>query len=140
MCEKQGSSVPHARGDEPADRYAPQAAVCVFPTHVGMNRLGKRQNMGLKTCSPRTCGMNRSRPRADFFPISVFPTHVGMNREGNHPSLDKGYVFPTHVGMNRYDPQIQGRRDLRVPHARGDEPTLSLLETNPIRCSPRTWG
>ena len=30
--------IPHTRGDEPVDGETLQAAICVFPTRVGMNR------------------------------------------------------------------------------------------------------
>ena len=48
-------------------------------------------------------------------------------------------VFPTHVGMNRDTTDFVGING-SVPHARGDEPGDSLAITQPITCSPRTWG
>ena len=48
-------------------------------------------------------------------------------------------VFPTHVGMNR-PYSICPPDDMRVPHARGDEPQAEALLARISECSPRTWG
>ena len=49
---------------------------------------------------------------------SVFPARAGMSPEGKHN-----------------DPQVQ-----RVPRASGDEPIMSKLTTEDLRCSPRERG
>ena len=46
---------PHACGDEPADnRYRPMGST-VHPTHVGMNRLAKKEWAG-EMSKPHRCG------------------------------------------------------------------------------------
>ncbi len=67
--------------------------------------------------SPRTWGWTGQRLAGED-PYQAFPTHVGMDRV-------------------RWYRRIEG---FRVPHARGDGPTLRWSCRPPRRRSPRTWG
>ena len=40
-CDSSSISVPHKRGDEPANNRSDASLPCVFPTSVGMNRLAR---------------------------------------------------------------------------------------------------
>ena len=151
------SCVPHARGDGPHLRkHLPRTSVCsprtwgwtvngtnessgtsVFPTHVGMDRLGGRfdyADMGVphargdgpdsrgghriaRWCSPRTWGWTVLR-LCYRLPGGVFPTHVGMDRL---------------IG-------ILAQISRCVPHARGDGPRGRPMDSDQRGCSPRTWG
>ena len=48
-------------------------------------------------------------------------------------------MFPTPVGMNRMIPSC-AFQVVNVPHASGDEPVVSEIQTPPSICSPRQWG
>ena len=72
----------------------------VFPTHVGMNREVRAEQLPAIRI-PHTRG---DEPRVLRIRTSfgiVFPTHVGMNRQRLRRAHRFAHVFPTHVGMNR---------------------------------------
>ena len=48
-------------------------------------------------------------------------------------------VFPTGVGVNRM-PVIRLRRLTRIPHRRGGEPQMALLNITNRTYSPQAWG
>ena len=48
-------------------------------------------------------------------------------------------AFPTCVGMNRIEKDAR-RANGRVPHVRGDEPTLEQWGNRRLKRSPRAWG
>ncbi len=48
-------------------------------------------------------------------------------------------VFPTPVGMNRSVPPTAAA-SFSVPHTRGDEPRIEVVESEIDKCSPHPWG
>ena len=63
---------------------------------------------------------------------------------GDEPPLEIAFntnpdAFPTCVGMNRLSGHLWLLRS-RVPHVRGDEPSLSVRAEHDAWRSPRAWG
>ncbi len=96
-------------------------APLMFPTRVGMNRIGIA-SCPYEVCFPTRVGMNR---KAAVGWVSgrdqMFPTRVGMNRLLGHAHRRRWPMFPTRVGMNRW-----------YPH--------TGLVSRIVLCSPREWG
>ena len=94
----------------------------VYPTRVGMNRVGQASFIMEMEYTPREWGgtaiVNQFKPCR-----LVYPTRVGMNRCTSPPPASNHSVYPTRVGMNRPPQSAPGRRSC-IPHASGDEPSF----------------
>ena len=151
------SGIPHPRGDGPSAkctstdtvRYSPPAwgwsgesrsglgVAAVFPTRVGMVRKVMRWPWGLSSIPhPRGDGPSVWLPSKP--PSAYSPPAWGWS---GHESKLQAYaeVFPTRVGMVRLPPVRPGHQ-LRIPHPRGDGPSMSKANKHPNTYSPPAWG
>ena len=168
---------PHTRGDGPvAPRVelvqcafsphpwgwtgvagANHAALDVFPTPVGMDRL-TRIRCNMHSVFPTPVGMDRHVGRCNWhvegFPHTrgdgptTLPRSCGQNWFSPHPwgwtalqyeVYDDEIVFPTPVGMDRL-PRPRSRQKNRFPHTRGDGPAWWVIANWEPRFSPHPWG
>ena len=131
------SGIPHTRGDGPFTRreekarrrYSPHTwgwtghrrrdhpCRAVFPTHVGMDRLGGRSPVR-DARIPHTRGDGPAVPGVRSGARHVFPTHVGMDH-----------------GWNESRSPVLG-----IPHTRGDGPRQAFVGGLKSLYSPHTWG
>ena len=81
--------------------------MAIYPTHVGLNLHSGH------------CGAGRV----------IYPTHVGLNRTVRRRNTGTLCIYPTHVGLNRrtkgFVPHLHD-----LPHARGVEPVMAVLQTS----------
>ena len=87
------TSIPHARGDEPAMSRGYEIIYVVYPTHVGMNRSGSRCARG-RPCIPHARG-DEPRPQALLDVITTYtPRTWGrgkgyITQEKGEPDFEK---------------------------------------------------
>src|ERR1035438_8328465 len=150
-------SIPHPRGDGPSHginpgnvpQYSPPAwgwsapianrpaAGSVFPTRVGMVRHSSRRR-ARRSGIPHPRGDGPSRRLFETTPFVYSPPAWGWSalRAIGQPSAP---VFPTRVGMVR-SPSSLSFGCWRIPHPRGDGPTLEWVWIGTTEYSPPAWG
>ena len=132
----ESSSVPHRRGDEPADTAIHAMLSQVFPTGVGMNRMDYHLHANAHSVPHRRGDEPAHAMLTDW--SYVFPTGVGMNRYYDQHTCDTA-VFPTGVGMNRIDNAIWMRDAIVFPTGVGMNRCVAD-DLRDLTCSPQAWG
>ena len=107
------------------------------PTHVGMDRFLAQKSSPLET-KPHARGDGPARGRPVGGPAGQAPRTWGWTGLPDHAQHGRR-PSPTHVGMDRG--QVQAALTACTkPHARGDGPSHSYVETLFAPQAPRTWG
>ncbi len=151
------AGVPHARGGGPpagracrsGHQCSPRAwgwtayprqrrpQRCVFPTRVGVDRVGALGHW-MRGRVPHARGGGPSMMHGGCHETQCSPRAWGWTGSELGRRLAR-VVFPTRVGVDRGRRRLPGMRG-RVPHARGGGPNGGQTSNIYTLCSPRAWG